>query len=336
MTRIKINPLYIGVILCYCFSSCATLSNSKHTQVTVMTTEPSYLVINNDTLNYSSTKNTFSVKRSKDSLRLIAFNENISRTIALKAKNSALFWFNLFPYFNLWTGFYIDTKTQKRYTYSNHIYIDFQDTINNYLPYIPEKNIPKSSNIIKFTPYKIFDFINPSIELSFEKRTKNNLSTQLMVSYLLPKSIWTHKNATPSNIKGFRLSLEERFYLKKSTPIGPYIALEMDFLKNKYQHTASFVSISNEEKIYNDTFDIKKHIYTLNYKIGYQINIKQFSFDIFGGLGLRYRDITHFNRLHPLDEMLAPRHPNIYYISNKKDKNWTISIPLNLKIGWLI
>ena len=157
----------------------------------------------------------------------------------------------------------------------------------------------------------------------------------MIVSYLLPEKILTYKNETPANIKGLRLSLEERLYLKKSAPIGPYMSLEIDFLKSQYRHSSSFVSKLKEDSTYNDVFNIKKYLYTLNYKIGYQKNLNRVSFDIYVGLGLRYRNVTHFNRMHPEDEMLTPRHPIIDYISNREDKNWTISIPLNLKIGWL-
>lgn len=119
MSKIKrCTLLFYGLYICYIFNSCATLSNSKSTLVTVNTTSPSYLVVNSDTLNYCSNNKIINVMRSKDSLRLTAFNNDLSRTVAIKSQNSAFFWLNLFPYFNLWTGFYIDTKTKKRYTYS--------------------------------------------------------------------------------------------------------------------------------------------------------------------------------------------------------------------------
>lgn len=49
----------------------------------------------------------------------------------------------------------------------------------------------------------------------------------------------------------------------------------------------------------------------------------------------KYKDVLHTDRLKPEDEMEIPRHPNVYYSSNKEGKYWTISLPLNIRIGWI-
>jgi len=50
------------------------------------------------------------------------------------------------------------------------------------------------------------------------------------------------------------------------------------------------------------------------------------------GLGARYKDVYHFDKIKPDDEMEMPRHLNAYYINNLDGKYWTISIPLNFKL----
>ena len=142
------------------------------------------------------------------------------------------------------------------------------------------------------------------------------------------------------DIKGFQASIEEKFYFEKSAPAGPYLSFEFKYLKNQYKDIWNFgVKDIYSDSTYNftnypDTFGIKKQTYSFNLKVGYQLIYKRLSLDCYGGFGLKYRDVEHFDKIHPEDEMERPRHPNIDYISNRKGKYWTVSIPLNIRIGW--
>ena len=93
----------------------------------------------------------------------------------------------------------------------------------------------KHSNILKITPLKITGFVNPSIEISHETRTGKNFSTQFMASYLLPSSLWNLGTGINPGVKGLRVAVEEKFYFKRSAPLGRYVSVEFNYLKNQYK-----------------------------------------------------------------------------------------------------
>lgn len=342
MKKRNIHIIFVVITGLMFLSSCATMFNSKTTNLTIITNQPSKLVFENDTLEKLSMNKTLTVNRDKKPLILTAFNDTLSHTVKIQSKNSFAYWLNLYPNLHLWTGFIIDTKTKKRYTYPKTIYLDLNKKDSTYLTYLPLENPydEKSSNIFKITPLKFLGTVNPSIEISYERKTGRIFSTQIMASYLFPMTIMDIGNEFKPNISGFRVSLEEKLYLKKSAPIGPYISFEFNYLKNQYQDVWMFgVENIYSDTTYNytnyeDTYGINKQTYSFNLKLGYQLITKRLSFDFFGGLGIRYKDVVHFDRINPNDKMEMPRHPNVYYISNKEGKYWTISIPLNVRIGW--
>ncbi len=311
--------------------------NSKKTSVTIITSNLNNLVIDKDTIKNISTSNSFTFDRDKKPITITTFNDSLTKTVSVKSKNSFAYWLNLYPNVHLWTGFYIDTKTKKRYTYPKTVYIDLSSNDISYLTYKPFDNF---RNIFKITPLKLVGIVNPSVELSYERKTGHSFSTQLMASYLLPISVMDIGNDFKPDIKGFRVSLEEKYYFKKSAPLGPYVSFEFNYLNNQYKDVWNFgVKNIYSDTTYNftnypDTFGIKKQTYSFNLKFGYQLIVKRLSFDIYGGLGLRYKDVKHFDRINPNDDMEMPRHPNVYYITNLEGKYWTVSIPLNVRIGW--
>jgi hypothetical protein len=77
--------------------------------------------------------------------------------------------------------------------------------------------------------------INSGFEISYEKKLSNSFSTQIMASYLFPLSVWDLGYEFNPEIKGFQFAFEEKYYLKKSAPLGPYISFEFNYLQNKYR-----------------------------------------------------------------------------------------------------
>lgn len=140
--------------------------NSKKTSLTILTNTPTNLVIGKDTIKSITTSKSFSVDRDKKPLLIAVYNDSVTKSVSIKSKNSFAYWLNAYPNWHLWTGFYIDTKTKKRYTYPKTVYIDLATKDSLYLTYKPlDKSYNKYSNIFKITPLKIVGMINPSIEL---------------------------------------------------------------------------------------------------------------------------------------------------------------------------
>jgi len=321
------------------FSSCATLLNSKTDSIKIVTNEPSLITIDNYTFPETSNLHLVKVERSKDSIGISAFSDHNNKTVKINAKNSFAYWLNLYPS-TAWTGFLIDKNNPKRYSYPKTVYIALNDNSNNYLTYRPLDSVySKYTNILKVIPLRAVCEINSGFEISYEKRLSNSFSTQLTATYLFPASIWDLSYDFKPQNKGFRLAVEEKYYMKKSAPLGQYISFEFNYLKNNYQAIGRFgvadiySDTTYNDTNYDDTIRIDKHTFSFHLKIGYQHIIKRFSIDVFAGLGVRYKDVVRYDRLKPDDEMETPRHPNVYYITNKEGQYWTISIPLNIRIG---
>ncbi|HET6557135.1 MAG TPA: hypothetical protein VFG54_07460 [Prolixibacteraceae bacterium] len=321
-------------------SSCASLMNQRTKVVTIITSEPTKLIVKKDTLSSLSIKRYVAVERSRDPLHIIAFTTDNSKSISVHPRNSFAWWLNLYPS-TMWTGFIIDKNNPKRYTYPSIIYLDMNQAGTQYNTFQPVgKAYSGYSSVLKFSPLKVVSFINPGIELALEQKTSNSLSTQFTGAYLLPMSVMDLNTGFKPNIRGFQLGVEERYYYRKSAPAGPYLGLEFSYLNTRYKDIDFFgeahpyADTTGIYTNYADTFGIKKQTYTLNFKIGYQYVKKRLSIDLYTGLGARYKDVVHFDRIKPEDEMEVPRHPNIYHIANMKGKYWTVNFPLNIRIGW--
>ncbi len=175
--------------------------------------------------------------------------------------------------------------------------------------------------------------------MKYERKTSAHFSTQLMVSYIISNSLANLGDNFSPNNRGYRFALEERFYFMKPSPKGIYFSLEFNYLSIDYNAIMNFGESNIYDSLYlntnySDSISISKQTYSLNVKIGCQFHIKRFTLDVYGGLGLRYKDVTHYDRINPEDEMEMPRHPNFYYYKNLDGKQWTISIPLNVSIGY--
>ena len=212
-------------------------------------------------------------------------------------------------------GYLIDRKTDKRYAYPTVVSVDLNQNQRDYYDYNLFK---KAKQLIKLTPLKIVGFHNASIELAYERPTGRDFSTQLMVSYLIPNSIYRRSADLMENTKGYRLALEERFYFKKDAPYGPYFAIELDYYVDSYE----------------DTFIVNATYLSRNFKFGYQKEFSRIFIDMYIGLGVRRRNISHSDRINPADVLLSYQHYDLEYSRIKEARSTDLSIPLNVRLGW--
>jgi len=125
------------VIVIMVLSSCATVLNHTTKTIYITTTTPANVVVNKDTLKTFQDKVPIWVKRQPKDLKITVFNDSVTKEVSIKPRNSFTFWLNAYPTPLLWTGFLIDRKNPKRYTYPTRIYFDMKDTTNTYLSYDP-------------------------------------------------------------------------------------------------------------------------------------------------------------------------------------------------------
>jgi hypothetical protein len=335
MTGLKRRIFYAGLLMLIC-SSCATLFNGPTKHIRITTDTPASVVVNNDTIKSENQKLNIEVPRRNEQITLGVFNDTLSKKLLISPKNSFAYWSNLGLCYGL--GMLVDMNNPKRYTYPDFVYISMKDHSTGY----STVNTPllRKKYIVKITPLKIAGLFSPAAEISFEKSTSKNYSSQVMASWLLPKSSWKLRDDFNPCIQGFRVSIEEKYYFMNTAPSGPYLSLELSYLKNKYNDIQRFgikdiySDTSYKNTNYSDSISIKKQTLSLNFKFGGQYFINRLSFDLYFGLGIRYKDVRHTGRIKPNDEMEIPRHTDVYYISDIQGKFFTLCMPLNLKIGW--
>ena len=172
---------------------------------------------------------------------------------------------------------------------------------------------------------------SPSVELTYERKTSNHFSTSVMASYLLPNSIMDQFNGVDKNAKGVRFALEEKFYFKKTAPAGWYLGLELDYLKRDYDGTVTIL-LDKDPYFQIERVRIKRQSYSLNLKSGYQFFAGHFAFEVYAGLGLRYRDVKHVYSVPHVDAAHVRKQGQDRY--NNKGSYFTLSLPVNFRIGW--
>jgi len=207
--------------------------------------------------------------------------------------------------------------------------------------YSQHDTLSSSKNIIKFTPFKIVNLSNPGVEFSYERTTGRKFSTEISTTYLLTSLMQETIKVDSHNEGGFGLAIQEKYYFIKDAPVGLYFALEMNYINTKYGKISSFgltdlypPDTTYIDNSYSDTISIHKQTYSINLKFGFQKLFNRFTVDVYAGIGARYKDVIHHDRIDPKDPATNTRHPNFYYYRDEEGKNWRISIPLNVRLGY--
>lgn len=191
-------------------------------------------------------------------------------------------------------------------------------------------------NQLKISPVRIIDLVNPGIELGYERRHSQMFSTQIALAYM-KDFIGV---GTFDEFEGFRVSLEEKKFLDNNVSRPKYISLELVYSSTNFQDESRFgyedpwSEPLADTYNYLDSYSASKRMIILNLKAGFQIIIKRLAFDISTGLGLKYKNIDHDDRLVPDDKMERPRHFNAFYYASAEGKKITANLPINFKIGW--
>jgi hypothetical protein len=278
------------------------------------------------------------VKRSKHPLKVSVTSSQSTVNYNIQAHSSFAYWLNLYPA-SFWLGFLVDMNNPKRYTYPRSIYFNTNDSSAIYHTYKPLDSVTaKRNNIIKFTPFRLFALSNPGVELSYERKTGNHFSTELMATYLLPSNILANEDF---NARGYRFGAEEKFYFNNPAPEGPYLSFGINHLNTHYNIIEAFgpegnnSHYNNHLESYRDSISIYKRTTDFNFTFGYQDIAGRVTFDYFVGLGIRNRNVIHGNRINPDDVMVSPIDLNFNYLSNLEGKYSSVIFLLGVKIGWL-
>lgn len=204
-------------------------------------------------------------------------------------------------------------------------------------------NSSENYKMIKWSPGRIIGISSPGIELSYEQRFQPRMSTQVTAAYLYPKN-FLFKNGNNDNASGYRITLEQKYSLEKHEKFGHYVSFEVVHFYKSYDITSTF--IESEVLVpydslyfyntYNDSYRIKKRNWAFQIKFGYQRAIGNFCFDVFAGIGLKHKNVKHYDRVNPNHIFESYYAPSNFHNEHERGKYWHVNIPLNFKIGWLI
>ncbi|MDR2908103.1 MAG: hypothetical protein LBU91_08970 [Bacteroidales bacterium] len=117
------------LIISILMTSCATLFNRPYKNVTIHTTEPSKLIVEQDTIQTVDNKAHLRVKRQEKLLPIVAVTDSLTKSILVEPRNSGAYWLNLYYY---GIGMLVDMNNSKRWTYPGKIFINSSDATSDY------------------------------------------------------------------------------------------------------------------------------------------------------------------------------------------------------------
>ena len=211
---------------------------------------------------------------------------------------------------------------------------------------ISQKRITPTSFIIKTnltSPIDVFSF--PTINLSIEKRIKNNISLSGEVGYQFYKGVRIIDTSFV-NPNGIKANMEFRLYhlfkmpkRKNYTLTGPYLGINFFYRSNENNVELSYRHLNDSSgKI--DCLWASKNIWGSNLLIGFQQNIGPKVFvDGYIGLGVMKRTAVDHNREYNInaDKLLYSIDFNVRepidetYLSD--NNGWRVNFNFGIRIG---
>jgi hypothetical protein len=204
------------------------------------------------------------------------------------------------------------------------------------LPPCVVKGQGEFKNAIGLAVLKIADPLSPGIELNYERSVNPELSFRISGTYLAD----ILGICRFSQLKGYRFTAEQKYHFFRPEDKSWYYSAEFAILSSTYSDKARFgyerpwIDTLGLTYNYTDTFTVRKVTLALNLRMGYQIRIDNMLIDISMGLGLKYKNIIHDERINPNDEMERSRNFNLYYLSNREGRYLTVNVPINFTLAY--
>jgi hypothetical protein len=203
-------------------------------------------------------------------------------------------------------------------------------------------------NTILIAPLNLFDVVNPSVQIGYERVLNNHFSAQIEAGAIMNHSITNYVIDRVSGTKdcpytsaGYKIRTEVKYFIKEKSFYKPYIAVELFFMKNRSRVQDLFevgdstfqypFKIRPEINQYYDFFTLNKRKIGLNMKFGWKFPLfNQFILEPYIGIGIAYRNSIHENRINPLDKQVF----DDYFNDCLQGSSWLFSMPLNVKVGY--
>ena len=124
------------IIPCFIvFTSCATVLNRRTQRIDIVTNKHADVIINDKVVVNVNNRTKFIAVRDIQPIKLLVFNDSMSKELLLDSKSSFPYWFNI--YANAGLGMLIDKDSPKRYVYPKRIFVDMTNNLNTFTTYNP-------------------------------------------------------------------------------------------------------------------------------------------------------------------------------------------------------
>jgi hypothetical protein len=196
-------------------------------------------------------------------------------------------------------------------------------------------------NRIKFSVLRLFNPINPGVELSYERTYGKRFGTEVTLACMAN----IYGGALYNTHSGYLVGLNQRWYIIQHRTIRPFLSLEGFLQKTSFSDYGAFRPVTDAEDdfyypwgdstVYYANFSGKKQLQVLHLNWGFQYTHNHFMFELALGVGCRYRFVEHSDYVNSEHEMVnTSRHPNIKFASVKKGRELIGSANLNFRLGY--
>lgn len=209
------------------------------------------------------------------------------------------------------------------------------------VPQEPSIEKPVVKNQLLLSPLRLIDPVNPGLLIFYQRRISDRQSIELgaMPVFEIFPSVTDFKNC-----RGFRFSFEAKRHFgdkKRLYWSCEAVAQSMRYkllgvLCERIQVDSLGYSETGEVEA-RETFSVKRNMFMLNSKLGVFIPLNRFVIDISFGLGVKLKDIRHYNRV--LDGLkpkcLATGGEYIpSWDASREGQRYTLSLPLKMAVGY--
>ena len=193
--------------------------------------------------------------------------------------------------------------------------------------------------LLKFSPMALVDDVSfPTVQAGVELKLSDKISWYNEAGIKYRNSTFDDTDSGFVGRGGFKIKSELRYYFNKKRASGfegGYVAAAVFFTADRH-NTGIDWHVINDTTGHADVFGVNKKVAGLNLLYGKQISLtKKWLLDVYGGAGLRYRNIRTVNKeydktIHGLN---GPIDLNIPFIRSKIDATTNAAFTAGISAG---
>jgi len=190
----------------------------------------------------------------------------------------------------------------------------------------------KKNNAITVSPLAVFNILNPSLQMGYQRNLTPNLLFQIDAGIILRHSVFgflgchLYNGSVNYSYSGYKFQVGLRRVLSKSY----FIDGEMTYLKNKGNVNNTYVDSYGNS--YDDFFIQERYRYGINSKFGMKYVVShRLLLEWSVGLGISYHNVNHYDR----ENMNNKAYSSLYGYLLKHGNYFRLNLPINGKVGYI-